>query len=173
LKIIKASVEDIQGIARIYIDSWRTTYYGLVSDDYLDSLSYQKSEQKWFHFFNSKNKPFVYIAINDTGKMIGFAAGKSIDNEKFEGELYALYLLKEGRGLGVGKRLVSVIAKHFKETDINSMIVWVMEQNKSGLGFYEHMGGIKYLQRKSQFGKVVVDDVAYGWNDITVLYMEE
>lgn len=173
LKIIKASEEEIKNIARIYVNSWRTTYHGLVPDDYLDNLSYQEAEQKWFNFLNNKNEPFIYIAINHAGKMIGFAAGKSIDDEKFEGELYALYLLKESRGLGVGKRLVSAIAKHFKEEGITSMMVWVMEQNKSGLGFYERMGGKKYLCRKSEFGEMVVDDVAYGWKEVSVLCMEK
>ena len=111
--------------------------------------------------------------MNDAGKIIGFASGKSIDDENFDGELYSLYLLQECRGLGVGRQLVSAIAKHFKEKGISSMMVWVMKQNKSGLGFYERMGGKEYLRRKSKFGGTVVDDIAYGWKDISVLCMEE
>lgn len=53
------------------------------------------------------------------------------------------------------------------------MMVWVMERNKSGLGFYERMGGKEYLRRKSEFGGMVVDDVACGWKDVSVLCMEE
>ena len=49
------------------------------------------------------------------------------------------------------------------------MLVWVMEQNKSGLGFYKWMSGKEYIRRTSTFGETVVDDVAYGWNDISVL----
>jgi ribosomal protein S18 acetylase RimI-like enzyme len=173
LKIKKANEEDIKAVAKVYIDGWRTTYRGLVSDDYLDGLSYEEAEQRWFHFLNNENESFIYIAINDTGKIIGFAAGKSIEDEHFKGELYALYLLEECRGLGVGRQLISAIAKHFKEKNITSMMVWVMEQNKSGLGFYERMGGKKYLRRKSEFGGMEVDDVAYGWGDVSVLCMED
>lgn len=36
-------------------------------------------------------------------KIIGFAAGKSIDDENINGELYSLYLLQECRGLGTGR----------------------------------------------------------------------
>lgn len=173
MKIKKASEENIKAVARVYVDSWRNTYQGLVPDDYLNRLTYEEAEKKWTHFLNSEKEPFIYVAINDAGKMIGFASGKSIDDEHFNGELYSLYLLQESRGLGIGRKLVSAIAKHFREKGIASMMVWVMEQNKSGLGFYECMGGKGYLRRKSEFGGMVVDDVAYGWEDVSVLCMEE
>ena len=172
MKIKKASEEDIKTVARIYVDGWRTTYHSLVPDDYLDRLSYEEAEQRWLHFLTNENEPFIYIAMTDAGKSIGFASGKSIDDENFDGELYSLYLLQACRGLGIGRQLVSAIAKHFKEKGIASMMVWVMEQNKSGLGFYERMGGKEYLRRKSEFGGMVVDDVAYGWKDVSVLCME-
>lgn len=169
LKIKKATEFDIKAIANVYVNGWRTTYQGLVPEDYLDGLSYEDAEQKWLHFLDNDDEPFIYIVMNDKGTVIGFAAGKSIDDKNFEGELYALYLLNECRGLGLGTQLVSAIAKHFKEEGITSMLVWVMKQNKSAVGFYERMGGKEYLQRKSKFGGKIVDDVAYGWKNITLL----
>ncbi|QXW84019.1 GNAT family N-acetyltransferase (plasmid) [Bacillus sp. LJBS17] len=173
MKIKKAREEDIKAVARVYVDSWRTTYRGLVPDDYLDELLYEDAEKRWIDFLNNEKESFIYIAMNAAGNIIGFASCKSIDDENFDGELYSLYLLKESRGLGVGRQLVSAIAKHFKEKGIASMMVWVMEQNKSGLGFYERMGGKEYLHRKSEFGGTVVDDVAYGWRDVSILCIEE
>ena len=169
LKIKKANEEDIKAVSRVYVDSWKTTYHGLVPDDYLDSLSYKEAEQRWLHFLNHENEAFIYIAVNNAGNIIGFASGKSMDDENFDGELYSLYLLQKCRGLGIGRQLVSAIANHFKEKGFTSIMVWVMEKNKSGLGFYERMGGKKYLRRKSEFGGMVVDDVAYGWKDVSVL----
>lgn len=173
MKIKKASEVDIKSIARVYVDGWKTTYRGLVPDDYLDRLSYEEAEQRWLNFLNHAKEPFIYSAMNEAGEIIGFAAGKSIVDDNFDGELYSLYLLQECRGLGVGRQLVSAIAKHFKEIGIASMMVWVMERNKSGLGFYERIGGKAYLHRKSEFGGMVVEDVAYGWKDVSVLCTEE
>lgn len=172
MEIRKASKEDIKDVARVYVDSWRTTYRSLVPDDYLDKLSYEDTEKRWIDFLNNENEPFIYVAINDTGKIIGFASGKSINEKNFDGELYSLYLLQECRGLGVGRQLVSAIAKHFKEKGIYSMMVWVMKQNKSGLVFYERMGGKEYIHRTSEFGGTVVEDVAYGWQEISELCIE-
>ena len=172
MEIRKASKEDIKGVSRVYVDSWRNTYRGLVPDDYLDTLSYEEAEKKWMDFLNYEREPFIYIAFNDAGRMIGFASGKSIDEENFDGELYSLYVLQETRGLGIGRQLVSSIAKHFKEEGIHSMMVWVMKKNKSGLGFYERMGGNEYIHRTSMFGGTIVEDVAYGWKDISELWFE-
>ncbi|PEC22861.1 GNAT family N-acetyltransferase [Bacillus cereus] len=172
MEIRKANKEDIKGVSRVYVDSWKTTYRGLVPDNYLDELSYEDAEKRWIDFLNNKNEPFIYVAINDTGKIIGFASGKSIDEKNFDGELYSLYLLQECRGLGVGRQLVSAIAKHFKEKGIYSMMVWVMKQNKSGLGFYKRMGGKEYIHRTSTFGGTVVEDVAYAWKEISELCVE-
>jgi ribosomal protein S18 acetylase RimI-like enzyme len=46
LEIRIASKEDIKGVSRVYVDSWRTTYRGLVPDDYLDELSYEDVEKR-------------------------------------------------------------------------------------------------------------------------------
>jgi len=173
LQLKRATEEDIKSIAKVYVDGWKTTYDGLVPDNYLESLTYREAERKWLSFLNYENNPFIYIAVNEDGKTIGFAAGKGLDNDKFDGELYALYLLPESRGLGTGKQLVSVIAKHLIEQGVNSMMVWVMEQNKSGLGFYERMGGEEYLRRKSEFGGRIVEDVAFSWEDISALCREK
>jgi len=169
LEIRKASKEDIIDVSRVYVDSWRTTYRGLIPDEYLDQLSYQDAEKRWEDFLNKENSSFIYIAINSTGKIIGFASGKSIDDKCYAGELYSLYLFQECRGLGVGKKLITFVAKHFKEKGIDSMMVWVMLKNKSGLGFYKHLGGKEYIRRTSSFGGTIVEDIAYGWKDVSKL----
>ncbi|WP_438298441.1 N-acetyltransferase family protein [Sporosarcina sp. FA15] len=128
MEINKASKEDIKHISRVYVDSWRATYRGLVPDDYLKELSYEEAEISWIDFLNYENEPFIYVATNDEGKLIGFASGKSTDDKNYDGELYSLYLTEECRGLGVGRHLVSAITKHFIEKDIHTMMVWVMKK---------------------------------------------
>ncbi|WKA58356.1 GNAT family N-acetyltransferase [Planococcus shenhongbingii] len=172
MQIRKATKEDIKHVAKIYVDSWRTTYRGLVPDEYLAGLSYEEAQKNWNDFLIGGNEAFIYVAIDDRRKIIGFASGKRIEEKNFDGELYSLYLLQECRGLGAGKRLVSAIAKHFQENGIHSMMVWVMKQNKSGLGFYERIGGKEYNHRTSSFGGTEVRDVSYGWHDLPALYVK-
>jgi len=57
MKIIKATSSNIPSVARLYVDSWRITYKGLVPDAYLKSLSYEQSTEKWL---GKKKGPFFY-----------------------------------------------------------------------------------------------------------------
>ncbi|WP_306428702.1 hypothetical protein [Robertmurraya siralis] len=40
--IREATLSDAEGIAKVHVDSWRTTYKGIVSDVFLEQLSYKK-----------------------------------------------------------------------------------------------------------------------------------
>lgn len=41
--IREAQIADAPAIARVGVDTWRSTYCGIMADDYLDDLSYEKS----------------------------------------------------------------------------------------------------------------------------------
>jgi ribosomal protein S18 acetylase RimI-like enzyme len=170
LKIRKANVDDVKVISKIYIDTWKTTYQGLVPNDFLNELSYEEAEDKWTNFTNDQiHKSFIYVAINEYEEIIGFAAAQSSSDVEFRGELYSLYLVPKAQGLGAGRSLISAVAQHFMEEGISSMMVWVMKNNKSGRGFYKRLGGKYYTHRESQFGDFKVEDEAYGWKDISLL----
>src|SRR5512142_1389502 len=42
-----ATPEDAEGIARVHIETWRTTYRGLMPDSVLDNLSIEKQADRW------------------------------------------------------------------------------------------------------------------------------
>ncbi|MBP1084252.1 hypothetical protein ACFFJQ_06655 [Bacillus capparidis] len=43
--IRKATKEDAAEIAKVHVDSWRTTYKNIVSDTYLAQLNYEDREK--------------------------------------------------------------------------------------------------------------------------------
>ncbi|MFL0498296.1 N-acetyltransferase family protein [Priestia megaterium] len=174
MKIRKANIDDIKVISKIYVDTWKTTYNGLVPDNFLNELSYEEAENKWMKFLSdSLHKTFIYIASNDAEEIIGFAAAQISNDKEFKGELYALYLLPAAQGLGTGRSLISTVAGRFMDEGVSSMMVWVMKNNKSGRGFYKRLGGKYYTHRESQFGGCTVEDEAYGWKDISILSLSD
>lgn len=42
-----ARMADADAIARVHVDSWRTTYPGIVPDDYLATMSYEQRSGVW------------------------------------------------------------------------------------------------------------------------------
>ncbi|TYR80598.1 GNAT family N-acetyltransferase [Priestia megaterium] len=168
MKIKKADDTYTKEIARIYVDSWRTTYKGLVPDAYLDSLSYEESKLKWTDFLEQQDS-IIYVALNSDQQVVGFASAQRATDVNYDGELYSLYLLKEDQGYGIGKQLVSAITTEFLSKGFRSMMVWAMKQNHSATSFYQRLGGRIIAERLSTFGEKIVEDVAYGWDDLTLL----
>lgn len=48
-----ASSDDIPGIARVHVESWRSTYKGIISDAFLSSLTVEKRIRNWEWTFNN------------------------------------------------------------------------------------------------------------------------
>ena len=163
--IRKAKIEDAGGIAKVHVDSWRTTYKGIVSDTYLESLSYEKREPIWKRGINENH---VYIAENENGKIIGFSSGGKERTGKYKtytGELYAIYILKEYQGKGIGRLLVQAVVDDLKDRNLNSMLVWAIEENPA-CRFYEGLGGMKIDTEEIEIDGKKLSEVAYGWNNI-------
>ncbi|HYT27958.1 MAG TPA: GNAT family N-acetyltransferase [Ktedonobacteraceae bacterium] len=110
--IREARIEDAPGIAKVHVDSWRTTYAGIVPPQHLANLSYDRREQIWKDILKN-NASYIYVAVTDSGQIIGFVSGgpERQRDPVYKGELYAIYLLQEYQGKGIGRRLVRVFAE--------------------------------------------------------------
>jgi len=42
-----ATIEDVPGIIKVSVDTWRTTYQDIFPADFLNNLSYEEGEDKW------------------------------------------------------------------------------------------------------------------------------
>ena len=63
MQIRQAVPEDAEGIARVHMSSWRTTYPGIVSAAVLERLSIKRSQEYWLKGIASpENKSFVLVA---------------------------------------------------------------------------------------------------------------
>jgi GNAT superfamily N-acetyltransferase len=169
--IREAEITDAAAIARVHVDSWRTTYVGIVPTEHLAGLSYDQREQEWRGTLSVPTElEFVYVAQDTTGNVIGFAWGgpERGGHDAYKGELFAIYLLDEHQRQGVGKQLLFRVAKRFLQQGIQSMLVWVLADNPSRR-FYETLGGQLVSEQKITIGGVDLLEVAYGWPDISYL----
>ncbi|WP_318618285.1 GNAT family N-acetyltransferase [Sporosarcina sp. YIM B06819] len=166
--IRKAKLEDAVGIAKVHVDSWRTTYMGIVPDAYLDSLSYESREQIWMSGIKQNN---VYIVEDGDGQIVGFASGGKERTGKYEayvGELYAIYLLEGQQGKGLGRKLVQTVVDDLKDKKLDSMLIWALEENPA-CRFYELLGGMKIDTADIEIEGKKLSEVAYGWDELANL----
>jgi L-amino acid N-acyltransferase YncA len=160
--IRQAEIEDAAAIAHVQVESWNTTYAGIVSDIFLSSLNKEERTLRWQEQILADNTS-IFVAEDETG-VFGFAAGGEI-REKLEGydaELYAIYLLHERQKRGVGRTLCLTLASALQTSGYKSMLVWVLEQNPS-VSFYECLGAVQIARKVINIGEADLQELAFGW----------
>lgn len=167
LIIRKAVPQDVKGIAKVHVDSWKTTYPGIVPDEILDGLSYEQKEQKWLSYFSrdiSENS--LYIAETNTNEIVGFINGGKERTRKYQydGEIYCLYILKDFQRLGIGSKLMQTLINDFISSGMESALVWVLTENPSRK-FYESYQP-DFVDSQYITG-LKAEEIALGWNDLT------
>lgn len=167
-----ATVEDAKAIARVHVDSWRSTYAGMLPEKMLLKLSSARHESLWWRHVlgRFRHKHIVYVAEHETDGVIGFgSAGASRNRDlPYRGEIYALYLLDPYHGAGIGKALMGALSSEIAAKRGPSMVVWVLSTNPSRF-FYEAIGGRRVATRKDRMGGVEIEETAYGWDDVSAL----
>lgn len=130
--------EDIDRKGTIHYQSWQQSYAGIVDAGYLANMSEEKCQamaRQW-----PEN---TAVAIADD-KVIGFVCWiPSVGT----GELNAVYLLDEYKGFGFGRALVDYAMKRLAGCE--QVVLWVLKENKSAIGFYEHYGFEKTGEEKT------------------------
>ena len=169
MRIRRALPSDAPGIASVDVDSWRSTYVGLIPDDLLASYNYSERERAR-RIGIADESTITLVAEHKTDGIVGFLSGgpARMDDMPYAGELYAIYLLEQHLRQGIGRRLVSELCAWLLSKDLTSMYTWVLKENPSR-HFYESLGGIEFRRQTMTLAGHEVAEVAYGWDDISRL----
>lgn len=163
-----AGVEDAEGIAAVHVASWRETYRGMIPDAFLENLSVARRAAQWMSSLSDPSNIYhrAFVAELD-GQIVGFSnyGFPQEADEEFDGELYAIYLLKFAQGRGIGRALFTEAAEGLLELGSSSMLVWVLKENPTR-GFYEHLGGMYLREKPIEIGGIELMEVAYGWRGL-------
>jgi GNAT superfamily N-acetyltransferase len=177
--IRRASPADAAEIAQVHVSSWKSTYPGIVSQTYIDSLDPQQFASRWMDWLLLPES-LVLVAAMAEG-VCGFVSGGRLreplpsppavgDAEvwkgKFgDGEIYALYVLQHAQGRGIGRGLMRCMAQSLLNAGYERAAVWVLEDNPSRL-FYEGLGGRPVAKQTIAIGGEELIEVAYVWDSL-------
>lgn len=165
MKIRTAIPTDAHAIARVHVETWQTTYRGIVPDAVLDKMSVEQRLPRWQELLADDSQAgFTLVAEDDDGQVVGFAcAGPNRGDEAFEGELYAIYVLQAHQGAGTGKRLAMESMRRLQTNECSSMIVWALQANDPARRFYDALGGVYVSSKPITIGGTELIEVSYGW----------
>ena len=162
--IRRATLADVDGIARVHVQAWHETYGALVPKEALDARSIDTRTTQWRSVLGEPDGPtFAYVAEQD-GTVCGFgSAGKVRWTGLSTGsEVSSLYLLDAMKRRGVGRVLFGKLLGELAARGFTSTGLWVLARNEPARRFYEAMGGRTGASRVDH----ELDEISYIWDDL-------
>lgn len=168
--IRSATRKDAAEIARVYVDSWRESYAGLIPDWVLLGMSYRRLARAWERAIRTAGRDeAILVAADSEHGIVGLGScGPARDRKlDFGGEIYTLYVHPNHVGQGVGTDLMRALFDKLEERGKPSAIVWALADNPSR-HFYKVLGGVIAGTRQGRQWGVAIHEVAYGWPNLKV-----
>jgi GNAT superfamily N-acetyltransferase len=167
--IRQAGIHDAAAIARVHVESWKTTYTGLVPDAYLAALDEEESARRWADRFTAGDH-IAFVAETQSESpsgIIGFISGGPSREAlgKCDAELYAIYLLQSQQRLGAGRLLIHALATALRDMGHQSLLVWALEQNPA-VFFYQRLGAVRIAERSIEIGGAHLPELAFAWRSL-------
>ncbi|SDK41206.1 GNAT family N-acetyltransferase [Sediminibacillus albus] len=161
ITIRQAVQQDVKAIAKVSVDSWLTTYQGILPENVLNKVSYQQRKIAWQKRL-SDSSHYLFVAETHEG-VVGFINGgkERTNNYPFTGEIYSFYILKEYQRRKIGVQLMDTLVQRFLDDGTDSMLVWVLEDNPSRK-FYESF--CASCVDKQLLEELDVHEIALGWS---------
>lgn len=172
---------DARAIARIHVETWRSTYAGMLPDRVMVRMSVDNKTAAWRTMIARRGtRETILVAVAPDAGVVGFAScgpaaaillrprsgpGRA---GSYRGEVYTLYVLPDWQERGIGRRLLCACFRALREAGFDSAFLWVLADNPSRF-FYEAMGGQRVAIRRERMGGAEVEETAYGWADMADL----
>ncbi len=169
IPIRKRTPEDLPGIARVVVDTWRSAYRGIVPDAVLDGLDYARNEARYRERLEKNYPAYAYVAADPQAGVVGMAAGGPAEKllPGFPGELYAIYILPAYQGRGIGKRLVRAVFAQLEAARLSPAVIWALEQNTRAGAFYRALGGEVVGRRSIELGGLELPELGFGFKNLS------
>ena len=157
-----ATPRDAEAIARVYVETWRAAYPGMLADHVLVGMSEDRQRAYW-HSVLVGRRDVVHVA-EAADAVVGFAAAGAARPflPEAKGEVYTLYVLPDHQNRGLGRALLASSWAALAQRALVPMAVWVLAANPARF-FYERLGGARAAERDSALSGVAHRERGYLW----------
>lgn len=164
-----AEPQDARIIADIYVETWRTSYAGMVPDQVLIDLSPSRITTSWNKAIR-RGHDRILVARDRADTVIGFgSAGPNRERaNRFDGEIYTLYVHPDFQNRGTGRSLLHALFDALAAGGYQHCMLWVLAANPSRF-FYHAMGGKICGEKSERLWGTDLLEFAYAWENIHAL----
>jgi ribosomal protein S18 acetylase RimI-like enzyme len=132
---------DAESLARIHAESWKQTYRGMMSDEFLDGGALENRRRVWRERLGAPPAQ-QYTCVAQSGPtIVGFVCAFSDEDPEWGSYIDNLHVAHGMHRRGVGRLLMHATAKWLGRVCADrGLYLWVMEANASARAFYERLG---------------------------------
>jgi GntR family transcriptional regulator len=134
-----ATVADCPGAARVFVSAWRAGYAGIVEQAVLDALD-EEDIADWLGTLTHSNGPTTWVAESADGEILAFSRHGEDPLDSRRGHIYSLYVAAAATGRGIAKALLDHDLQVLSERGLDTVTLWVFEQNQAARGLYASFG---------------------------------
>ena len=168
IAIRRARPGDARAVARVHVDSWRTTYAGILPDRVIVGMSVDDKAASWRQIIAGQaRRDAVLVASAPRAGIVGYASVGPAQTltGRFAGEVYTLYVLTDWQNRGIGKALLQGSFAFLAGAGMESAFAWVLADNPARF-FYQAVGGKRVSERDERLWGALLHQIAYGWADL-------
>jgi GNAT superfamily N-acetyltransferase len=167
-----AGTADAAAIAQLHASSWRSTYRGILSDDFLSGPVVANRLDLWnSRFFEPQPAGQIVVVDDCAGDIQGFACAFFDADPEWGTLLDNLHVAPSLKGKGLGKLLMSEIVQRVLQNGSRLRLhLWAYERNLQARRFYERLGGknTALVTEPAPDGSQL-NAVRYSWSDLSSL----
>jgi ribosomal protein S18 acetylase RimI-like enzyme len=138
-----AYADDAESIATLHTDSWRRTYRGMMTDEFLDGEALANRQRVWRERLNASDpNQFVCVAQHASG-IVGFICAFANQDPTWGSYIDNLHVSHGMHRSGLGTALMRSVAEWLCRVEPErGVYLWVMEANASAREFYDRLGAM-------------------------------
>lgn len=161
----------MQEIALLHAQSWRNSYRGMLSDQFLDREVVENRLEVWKRRLDCPREGQFVLVAEENHTIDGFICVFLDYHDKWGALLDNLHVRLEKQGRGLGKELMYRTGCWMQENDSQSgLYLWVFASNTPARRFYERLGGqVAGEKMEYEFGDKPVRALRYVWHDVDQL----
>lgn len=162
MQIRGAKPDDAIALARIYEETWRSTYQGIIPHLHLERMIARRGPRWWYQ---NLKRGYVMALMTFDGQPQGYASYGSARHApaRSSGEIFELYVTPSFQGVGLGKKLFLAARRDLERRGLRSLVVWTLADNHPACAFYASQGGKRVATAPEDYGSVQLQKIAFTW----------
>jgi ribosomal protein S18 acetylase RimI-like enzyme len=145
----RARTKDAEAIAHVQVETWRAAYPHALPAETLARVDVGQRAELWRGWLG-EGRSATFVGEAD-GEVVGFVNVGASEDHPGLGELYAIYVLPQAWGGGIGPELIERGEEELRARGFASATLNVLADNPRAQRFYERHGWVRGETFQSSF----------------------